>query len=424
MLRITVVKDYLAELKKRTLSAYLQKQDIVQKIINEVIQEGDKALFRYAKEFDKIEDPNFSIKVTDKEIEAVDKELPTNIKDILDQAFVNIERYHRKQKEESWNFVHDGAFLGQLVNPIEKVGAYVPGGEGIYPSSVLMNCIPAMIAGVPEIYITTPPRKDGTVDPSIIYAANLCGVKEIFKVGGAGAIAALTYGTETIPRVYKIVGPGNLFVTTAKKMVYGDVDIDMIAGPSEIMVLADEKVNIEYLTYDLFSQSEHDSDASSIVLLPDKQTAEKLIQSVNERAIQSKRKDILTEALTNNGVIVLYDTMEQAYEIINEYAPEHLEILVDIDFTLVANHIKNVGSIFLGEYTPEPIGDYFAGTNHSLPTGGTAKFFSPLGVYDYQKRSGVIRYSKESFKRDQQKVVQLAEYEGFFEHANSARVRK
>jgi len=269
-----------------------------------------------------------------------------------------------------------------------------------------------------------PSKSDGSIDSSIIYAASLCGVKKIFKAGGAGAIAAFAYGTETIPKVYKIVGPGNLYVTTAKKMVYGDVDIDMIAGPSEIMVLADESSNVEYLTYDLFSQSEHSYEASSIVLVPNEEMGKKINESVKEKVVESNRQEILTQALTNNGVIVVYQNLSEAYEVINEYAPEHLEILVDINFDEISREIKNVGSIFLGEFTPEPVGDYFAGTNHSLPTGGTAKFFSPLGVYDYQKKSSVLKYSKERMKRDQEKIISFATYEGFSEHANSARIRK
>lgn len=424
MLKIVQCNEYLEMLRSRNLSSYLQKQDAVETMIQEVLKEGDEALKRYAKQFDGVTDANFSIEVSEKEKQEGLKKVDSKIKSIIDEAYENITRYHEKEKEENWNFTHNGAFLGQLVTPVEKIGAYIPGGQGIYPSTVLMNCIPAKIAGVPEIYITTPPGKDGTVDPTVIYAAELCGVKAIYKTGGAGAIAALAYGTETVKKVYKIVGPGNLYVTTAKKMVYGDVDIDMIAGPSEIMVLADETSNIDSLTYDLFSQSEHSADASSIVLVPNKEVAENVNKSVNEKVPLSKRKEILAEALSNNGYIVLYDKLEEAYEVINEYAPEHLEILIDLDFTEISHNIKNVGSIFVGEYTPEPVGDYFSGTNHSLPTGGTAKFFSPLGVYDFQKRTSISKFSKERLKQDYQKIIDFAEYEGFYEHANSVRIRK
>ncbi len=423
MLKITDAQDYLNELKQRNLAVYLQKQDTVEKIIQEVLDKGDEALYRYAKDFDGVQNDDFNLTVSEEEYDKAHQDLHTDMKAVIQEAYDNITVYHLKEKEEAWNFTHKGAFLGQLINPIEKVGVYVPGGKGIYPSTVLMNCVPAKIAGVPEIYITTPPREDGTLDPAILYAAQLCGVQSIFKVGGAGAIAALAYGTDSIPKVYKITGPGNLYVTTAKKMVYGDVDIDMIAGPSEIMVLADESSNIHSLTYDLFSQSEHSVDASSIVLVPNRDIAMKIIESVHEKVLQSKRQAILTEALSNNGVIVLYNSLEEAYEVINEYAPEHLEVLIDLDYTEVSQKIRNVGSIFLGDYTPEPIGDYFAGTNHSLPTGGTAKFFSPLGVYDFQKRTSILKFSKERFIKDREKVIRFAEYEGFDEHANSIRIR-
>ncbi len=424
MLKVVSTSEYLNKLSKHTVSVYLQKQKNVQTIIDEVVAKGDDALLKYAREFDGIETTDFSLQVSEQEIKSAIQKIPLEMKSIIDEAYQNITFYHQKQKDKSWNFVRNGSFLGQLVNPVEKVMAYVPGGAGIYVSSVLMNCVPAQIAEVPDIYIANPPTKSGLTDPSLIYAAHLCGVKGIFKIGGAGAIAAFTYGTQTVPKVYKIVGPGNLYVTTAKKMVYGEVDIDMIAGPSEIMILADSSSNIDYITYDLFSQSEHDTDSSSIVLVPDKSTADKIIESVNEKVQHSKRQGILTEALSNNGYIVIYNSLKEAYQVINEYAPEHLEILLDIDYPSVVQNIKNVGSIFLGNYTPEPIGDYFAGANHSLPTGGTAKFYSPLGVYDFQKRTSVIKYTKERFFQDQDKVIQFAEYEGFYEHANSVRIRK
>ncbi len=424
MLKIMNAEDYLTHLKKRNLVVYLEKQDAVEKIIQEVLDKGDEALYQYAKDLDGVQVDDFNLTVSQEEYDKANKDLHSDIKAVIQEAYDNIMVYHLKEKEEAWNFTHNGAFLGQLVNPIEKVGVYVPGGKGIYPSTVLMNCVPAKIAGVPEIYISTPPRKDGTLDPAILFAAQLCGVKSIYKVGGAGAIAAMAYGTASIPKVYKITGPGNLYVTTAKKRVYGDVDIDMIAGPSEIMVLADETTNINALTYDLFSQSEHSTDASSIILVPNRDIANAIIESVNEKVLQSKRQAILREALSNNGVIVLYNSLEKAYEVINDYAPEHLEVLIDLDYTEVSQNIKNVGSIFLGEYTPEPIGDYFAGTNHSLPTGGTAKFFSPLGVYDFQKRTSVLKFSKKRFMKDREKVIRFAEYEGFYEHANSVRARE
>ncbi|MDH4127482.1 MAG: histidinol dehydrogenase [Spirochaetota bacterium] len=423
MLKVISAKDYIEQVSKRNVSIYLQKQDKVEEILKEVIEKGDLALYKYAKEFDGVKDDNFSLKVSKDEIERAFKNINNDIRSIIDEAYDNITIYHRKEKEESWHFTRNGAFLGQLLNPIEKIGAYIPGGKGIYPSTVLMNCVPAQIAGVNEIYIASPPNEIGLIDPSIIYAASLCGVKDIFKVGGAGAIAAFAYGTETVPKVYKIVGPGNLFVTTAKKLVYGDVDIDMIAGPSEIMILTDELTNIDYLTYDLFSQSEHSEDASSIILVSNNETANNIINSVKKKVVKSKRRDILTKSLTNNGMIVIYNSLDEAYNVINEYAPEHLEILIDIDFAELSLKIKNVGSIFLGAFTPEPVGDYFAGSNHSLPTGGTAKFFSPLGVYDFQKRTSIIKYSKELFEKDYKKIASFAEYEGFFEHANSVKIR-
>ncbi len=423
MLKILSAQEYLTKLQNKTSPEYLQVKDAVENIIKEVIEKGDDALLKYARDFDHIQNNNFNLRVSQDEIERGLSELSGSMKSIIKEAYENIFLFHTKEKEHSWTFIHNNSFLGQLVNPIEKAGVYVPGGKGKYPSSVLMNCVPAQIAGVSELYICTPPDKDGMIDPSIIYSAGLCGVKGIFKTGGAGAIAALAYGTKTIPKVYKITGPGNLYVTMAKKLVYGEVDIDMIAGPSEIMVLADENTNIDYLTYDLFSQSEHSEDASSIVLVPDKKIADKINLSVQEKTLISKRKDILTAALSNNGYIIIYSNLGEAYSIINEYAPEHLEVMMDLDFIEISNNIRNVGSIFVGQHTPEPIGDYFAGTNHCLPTNGTAKYFSPLGVYDFQKRTSIIKYSKERLKQDYQKVIDFAEYEGFYEHANSVRIR-
>lgn len=433
MLSIYESEEFLSRIQNRTvdsISSFVSSSKIetVQKIIQEVRKKGDHALIHYAKEWDQIQDPNFRIKVSPEEKEKK-KEVPEKIRAVLNEAYENIYRYHMHQKQSSWHYNDRGAMLGQLIQPIEKVGVYVPGGSALYPSTVLMNCIPAQIAGVPEIYITTPPRSsgkssDGTIDPAILYTAELCGVKKIFKVGGAGAISALAYGTETIPKVYKIVGPGNSYVTLAKKLVYGDVDLDMIAGPSEIMILADSNSPCESILFDLFSQSEHSPDASSIVLLPNQIMANQIQQLAKEKVQESKRKEILIESLSQNGALVIYSKIEEAYQIIREYAPEHLEILIDLPFQEITENIRNVGSIFLGEYTPEPVGDYFSGTNHNLPTAGTAKFFSCLGVYDFQRRSCISQYSKKRFMEDRNKIIAFAEYEGLFEHANSIRSRK
>lgn len=396
----------------------------VKEIINKVKTNGDEYIIELARKYDKVSTPDFSLEVTEKEISNAFDLLDNKLIDIFVEAKNNIFEFHQNQKTLSWHYHRNNTTLGQLVNPIEKVGLYVPGGLGYYPSSVLMNAIPAVVAGVPEIYLATPPRPDGTIDPSVLVCSRLCGIKKIFKTGGAQAVAAFTYGTESIPKVYKVTGPGNMYVTLAKKILFGLIDIDSIAGPSEVMILADKSSNLEYIVHDFFAQSEHSDDAQSVLLVPDKETADKFAELLKEKLKKAKRKDILEKSLSNNGIIVVYDNLSDAIDCINEYAPEHLQIIPDIDFEIISKYVKNAGAIFLGEYTPVPMGDYFGGTNHTLPTGGTAKFSSPLGVYDYVKYTSVLKYSKSDFLKVKNKIVSFANYENFYEHGKAVDIRE
>lgn len=424
MIPIKTVKEFLAEIQNRSYSADEKIEKSVMNIVRDVRKRGDEALMEYCHKFDKSTLTYEMLTIPEDYITSGAHAFSGEMKEVIDEAYNNIYDYHIHQQQPSYFVQRKEAIVGQLVNPIEKVGIYVPGGEGIYPSTLLMNAIPAKIAGVPEIYITTPPNQKGEIDLALLYTAYKCGVKSIYRMGGAHAIAAMAYGTNTVEKVYKITGPGNMYVTVAKKMVYGDVDIDMLAGPSEIMIIADSSSNPEYIVRDLFSQSEHAEDATSILLINSKKQANHINELVEELANKSKRAKILKKALSQNGRIVVYKTIEEAIECANHFAPEHLEILIQMNFPSITSSIKNAGCIFIGEYTPEPVGDYFAGSNHSLPTLGSAKYASPLGVYDFIKRSSIVYYNKEAFNSIRDKVAMFAQYEGFVEHANSIKVRK
>lgn len=393
----------------------------VAEIIDEVRRKGDRALVEYGEKFDKVR--LTALEVTEEEIAAAFSSVEEEFLEILRRAADNIRQFHTKQVRNSFILAeNDGVVLGQKVTPIEKVGLYVPGGTAAYPSTVLMDSIPAKIAGCREICITTPPMHDGSVNPAILAAAKIAGVDRIFKVGGAQAIAALAYGTQTIPRVDKIVGPGNVFVAEAKKQVFGKVSIDMIAGPSEILVVADDTCDPEIVAADLLSQAEHDKMASAVLVTDDADLAQKVCQALECQLPLLPRYEIAQASIDNNGKIIVADDLSQAIEIANEIAPEHLELCVDNPFDYL-DKIKNAGSIFMGKYCPEALGDYFAGPNHTLPTGGTARFSSPLSVDDFVKKSQYTYYTREALGRVAESVAYFAEKEGLSAHARSALIR-
>ena len=411
----------LKELKERAEDTNEQIVETVSKVLKDVLERGDSALREYTEKFDKVKMEDFQ--VSKEEIEEcfkkVDKEFINNLK----EAKVNIEYYHKAQVGNGFVLNKErGVFLGQRVLPLETVGVYVPGGTAAYPSSVLMNVIPAKVAGVEEIIMVTPPDKDGGINPYIGVAAEISGIDKIYKVGGAQAIAALAYGTETIKKVDKIVGPGNIFVATAKKLVFGKVDIDMIAGPSEILIIADENADASYVAADLMSQAEHDILASSILVT----TSEKLYKEVEkeiEKQIETlERKEIIKKSLINHGKVIICKSIDECIEISNMVAPEHLELMVANSMELLGK-VKHAGSVFLGYNTAEPVGDYFGGTNHVLPTSGTAKFFSALSVDSFVKKSSFLYYSEEAIKADGEKIINIANKEGLTAHANSIKVR-
>ena len=398
--------------------------DSVNAILANVKENGDKALFQYTKDFDKADINASNIKVTEEEIkEAYDRLENPELVQVIRRSLKNIKEYHEKQKQYSWfDSKPDGSILGQKVTPLSRVGVYVPGGKAAYPSSVLMNVIPAKVAGVEQIVMVTPPGKDGKVNPNTLVAANEAGVDVIYKVGGAQAIAALAYGTESIAKVDKIVGPGNIYVALAKKAVFGYVSIDSVAGPSEILVLADETANPRYVAADLLSQAEHDELASAILVTTSEELANKVSEYVDMFVSKLKRKEILQKSLDNYGYILVTDTMQAAIDTANDIASEHLEIVTKNPFDTMTR-IKNAGAIFLGENSSEPLGDYFAGPNHVLPTNGTAKFFSPLSVDDFIKKSSIISYSREALEPLSEDIQKFAKAEGLTAHANSIRVR-
>lgn len=416
-------KDILENLLKRSPGQYGSYEAAVKEILEKVREEGDRALFAYTKKFDRAEITEQNVQVTEEEIREAYEAVDPDLVDVIRKSLVNIRSYHEKQKQNSWfTSSEDGTMLGQKVTPLEKVGVYVPGGKAVYPSSVLMNIVPAKVAGVDRIIMTTPPGPDGKVNPSTLVAAKEAGADEIYKAGGAQAVAALAYGTESIPKVDKIVGPGNIFVALAKKTVYGHVSIDSIAGPSEILVLADDSANPRFVAADLLSQAEHDELASAILITTSRELAEKVSSEVDEFVKKLSRKDIIQKSLDQFGYILLAETMDQAVEAANAIASEHMEIVTRNPFEVMMK-VRNAGAIFIGEYSSEPLGDYFAGPNHVLPTNGTAKFFSPLSVDDFIKKSSIVYYSRKALKKIHKDVEQFAASEQLTAHANSIAVR-
>ena len=416
-------ENILENLLKRSPNNYGDFEGSVAEIVANVRKNKDEAIFEYSKKFDGADINADNILVTEEEIKEAYEKVDETLLNVMRKALVNIRSYHEKQKQNSWIATEDnGAILGQKVTPLQRVGVYVPGGKAVYPSSVLMNIVPAKVAGVDEIIMTTPPGRDGKVNPSTLVAAKEAGADKIYKVGGAQAIAALAFGTESIPKVDKIVGHGNIYVALAKKAVFGYVSIDSIAGPSEILVLADETANARYVAADLLSQAEHDEMASAILVTTSQKLAEEVSKEVDGFVAELSRKEIIQKSLDQFGYILVADDMETAIATANEIAPEHLEIITVNPFETMTK-IRNAGAIFLGEYSSEPLGDYFAGPNHVLPTNGTAKFFSPLGVDAFVKKSSIISYSREALQPIYRDIVQFAECEQLTAHANSIRVR-
>lgn len=416
-------KNILKDLLKRSPSNFGSYADTVEKIVNDVRDRGDEALFGYTKQFDKADINAGNVLVTKEEIEYAYTQVDEKLIEVIRKAKENIRTYHEKQRQYSW-FDSDpkGIMLGQKVTALESVGVYVPGGKAVYPSSVLMDIMPAKVAGVKNIIMTTPCNSEGEVYATTLVAANEAGATAIYKAGGAQAIAALAYGTESIPKVDKIVGPGNIFVALAKRAVYGHVSIDSIAGPSEILVIADETANPRYVAADLLSQAEHDEMASAILITTSKELAEKVSAQVDEFIKVLSRKEIIRKSIDTYGYILLADNMADAVEAANAIASEHLEIVTANPFD-VMTRIKNAGAIFIGEYSSEPLGDYFAGPNHVLPTNGTAKFFSPLSVDDFIKKSSIIYYSREALEEVHEDIESFAKSEQLTAHANSIAVR-
>ena len=416
-------KDILENLLKRSPNNYGKFEAAVADILANVKEKGDEALFSYTKEFDKIEVTADTIRVTEEEIKEAYEAVDASLLEVIRKALVNIRSYHEKQRQNSWfTSTENGTMLGQKVTPLNRVGVYVPGGKAVYPSSVLMNIVPAKVAGVPHIVMTTPPGKDGKVNPSTLVAAKEAGADEIYKVGGAQAIGALAYGTASIPKVDKIVGPGNIFVALAKKAVYGHVSIDSIAGPSEILVLADETANPHYVAADLLSQAEHDEMASAILITTSTELAQNVEKEIEGYLKVLSRREIIEKSLENFGYILIAEDMDEAIDAANEIASEHMEIVTKNAFEVMMK-VRNAGAIFIGEYSSEPLGDYFAGPNHVLPTNGTAKFFSALSVDDFIKKSSIVYYSRSALKEIHKDIIQFATSEQLTAHANSIAVR-
>ena len=405
----------------RSQFSYDDVNEKVKAILEDVKQNGDNALKKYAEMFDNAKIDN--LKVTEKEIEEAYNRVDEKFKETLKLAYNNIEKFHKKQLRNSFiTNEEDGIVMGQIINPIEKVGVYIPGGTAVYPSTVLMNVIPAKVAGVSEIILVSPPNKEGKINGNILAAAKIAGVNKVFKTGGAQAIAALSYGTESIPKVYKIVGPGNIYVAMAKRLVYGEVSIDMVAGPSEVLIIADETANPVHIASDMLAQAEHDKLASSILITTSKSISEKVKEELYNQLEKLSRKDIAMESIENNGRIIITETIDEAIYISNEIAPEHLEISIKEPFSVLSK-IKNAGSIFLGDYTPEALGDYLSGANHVIPTSGTAKFASPLSVDDFIKKSYITYYTKDALEKVKDNIINFAEHESLEAHANSVKVR-
>lgn len=415
--------NILENLLKRSPNSYGEFESRVNDIIQNVRERRDEAIFEYTEKFDGAKIGKENIRVTEEEIAEAYELVDPKLLDVIRKALVNIRDYHAKQKQYSWfDSDESGIILGQKVTPLHTVGVYVPGGKAVYPSSVLMNVIPAKVAGVKNVIMTTPCGKDGKVYPSTLVAAKEAGVDQIYKVGGTQAIAALAFGTESIPKVDKIVGPGNIYVALAKKAVFGYVSIDSIAGPSEILVLADETANPRFVAADLLSQAEHDEMASAILVTTSEELAKKVSEEVDRFVAVLSRKEIIQKSLDQYGYILVADSLDAAIHTVNEIASEHLELVTKNPFEVMTK-IRNAGAIFIGEYSSEPLGDYFAGPNHVLPTNGTAKFFSPLGVDDFIKKSSIISYSREALEPVYKDIVQFAECEKLTAHANSIHVR-
>lgn len=414
-------KELLAALKARSTAVDKQVTEVVTQIIEDVKASGDRAVRAYTEKFDGKLPPY--IEVPREEINDALTNADSEFVDALLNAMENISDFHNRQKQQGFvNTMPNGVMVGQRVRGLSRVGLYVPGGTAAYPSSVLMNAVPAKIAGVKEIIMVTPPTKDGKANPDILVAAAICGVDRVFLLGGAQAIAALAYGTETIPKVDKIVGPGNIFVATAKKLLFGTVDIDMIAGPSEILVLADHTANPSYVAADLMSQAEHDKLASAILVTTDEQIAETVVGELERQCQTLSRSAIIREALENYGAIIVCDSVDNAVALANEIAPEHLEVCMENPLEYLGR-LDNAGSVFLGQYAPEPLGDYYAGPNHVLPTSGTARFFSPLSVDSFVKKMGYMYYTKDALSAAKEDIVTIAEREQLTAHANSIKIR-
>ncbi len=410
-------------LQDRAPDQYEEYNKTVMEIIDSVKCSGDKAICTYTEKFDGALLNSKTLQVTKEEIDKAYTQVNEELVVIMRKAKKRIEDYHTKQKQQSWfDSCETGSIMGQKVTPIDQVGVYVPGGKAVYPSSVIMNIMPAKVAGVEKIMMVTPPDKNGLVNPLTLVAANECGVDAIYKVGGAQAIAALAFGTQTIPKVDKIVGPGNIFVALAKKAVYGHVSIDSVAGPSEVLVIADETANATYVAADLLSQAEHDELASSVLITNSETLAEEVQKEIKRQTNYLSRKDIINQSLEDFGAIILVDNMDEAAQLSNQMAPEHLEICTREPFMLLPK-IKHAGAIFLGGYSPEPLGDYMAGPNHVLPTNGTAKFFSPLSVDDFVKKSSIISFSREALATLENDIIKFAEAEQLTAHANAIKVR-
>lgn len=416
-------KNILEDLLKRSPNNYAEYEKIVNEIVENVRKNRDSAVFMYTEKFDGAKLDEKTVKVTELEIQEAYQKVDQKLQNIIKKAIVNIRAFHEKQKQYSWfDSGEEGIMLGQKVTPLESVGVYVPGGKASYPSSVLMNVLPAHVAGVAKIIMTTPCSKEGVVNPATLVAAKEAGITDIYKIGGAQAVAALAFGTKSIPKVDKIVGPGNIYVTLAKKAVFGHVNIDSIAGPSEILILADESANKRFVAADLLSQAEHDELASAILITTSEKLAKEVSEEVQAFTKQLSRKDIIQKSLDHYGYILVAPDLDSAIETANEIASEHLEIMTKNAYEVMLR-IKNAGAIFIGDYASEPLGDYFAGPNHVLPTNGTAKFFSPLSVDDFIKKSSIISYSKDALQSVYQDIVYFAENEQLTAHANAIKVR-
>jgi histidinol dehydrogenase len=416
-------KELVKGLLSRSQLEYGDVQSKVDAILADIKANGDEALFKYTKSFDKFDVDADKLVVTKEEIADAYSKVDAELVEVIKRSAQRIRAFHEKQKLNSWlEPAPNGEMLGQLIRPLDRVGVYVPGGKAAYPSSVLMNIIPAKVAGVHEIAMTTPPNSEGKINPTTIVAADIAGVDKIYKAGGAQAIAALAYGTESIPKVDKIVGPGNIFVALAKRSVYGYVNIDSVAGPSEILILADDSANSEYVAADLLSQAEHDELASAVLITTSERLAKEVQLEVEKMTARLERKAIIEKSLDNYGAVIIVKDFDEATQLSNAIAPEHMEICTNNPFELLPK-IQNAGAIFLGHYTPEPLGDYMAGPNHVLPTGGTARFFSPLSIDDYIKKSSLISFSDAALQRLGKDVIRFAEAEGLTAHANSVKVR-